>query len=303
LSALLEITPETGERYEVSIGNTATIGRSAGSDIVFSGCNLVSRQHAILRCHNGCDYQIIDLGSRNGTYVDGHQVVMPAVLRDDAVITVGGNEIRFRAVTTPRFLEADDVTISAAGTISPGRTLQVAILVCDIRGFSSRSEKLPPHALAKVLGNWFRQAGNHVQQSGGTVDKFIGDAMLAYWVADHDGAREASRQALQVGEDLLATASSLQWPESGDPFEIVVALHHGPVSSGNIGLVAQRDATIIGDAVNTAFRLEDIMKKLGMKLILSDAFARHLDDMSRFEDLGERDLKGKACHVRLFGRR
>lgn len=298
MSAILEIKPQTGDPYEVPIGNTATLGRTAINDVSFPACPLASRQHAILRCHNGRDYQIMDLGSLNGTYVDGNRVVFPVALHDRARILIGTNEIIFRTVAAPRHLSFDDVTIASGMNYGPDR--EVAILVCDIRGFSGFSEELPAAALAKVLGNWFRESGNLVQGSGGVIDKFIGDALLAYWT-DPPGETAACNRALGVADHILAAATQLSWPDSDQPFKIGIALHHGIVSHGNIGLVAQRDATIIGDAVNTAFRLEGLMKALDLQIVLSETFHLRIDAKERFEDLGEQKLKGKSRSVRVFG--
>jgi adenylate cyclase len=86
-------------------------------------------------------------------------------------------------------------------------------------------------------------------------------------------------------------------------FEIAVALHHGIVTCGNIGLIAQRDATIIGDTVNTVFRIEGVMKQLGQKITASHDFIQSLPTppTATLADLGEHHLKGKNQAVRLFG--
>lgn len=298
MPAILEIKPQTGDPYEIPIGNTATIGRSAINDVSFPSCPLASRQHAILRCHNGRDYQIMDLGSMNGTYVDGSRVVFPVTLRDHARMIIGTNEIIFHTVAAPRYLPMDDATIASGTNDGPDR--EVAILVCDICGFTGFSEKLPAAALSKLLGSWFRKSGNLVQGSGGVIDKFIGDAMLAYWT-DSPGETSACNRALGAADELLAAASNFTWPDSDQPFKVGIALHHGTVSYGNIGLVAQRDATIIGDAVNTAFRLEGIIKGLDLQIVLSETFHTQIDAKKRFKDLGEKELKGKSRPVRIFG--
>lgn len=234
----------------------------------------------------------------NGTYVDGNRVVFPVALRNHAQLIIGTNEIIFHTLPTPRHLPLDDATIASGTNYGPDR--EVGILVCDIRGFSGFSEKLSAAALAKVLGNWFRESGNLVQGSGGVIDKFIGDAMLAYWT-DPPGETSACSCALGVADQLLAAASKLTWPDSDQPFNVGIALHYGTVSHGNIGLVAQRDATIIGDAVNTAFRLEGIMKALDLQIVLSETFHSRIDAKERYKNLGEKELKGKSRPVRIFG--
>lgn len=300
MAAILEILPESGEPREIRIGNTATIGRTVANDVWLQDSPLVSRQHAILRCHNGHEYQLMDLGSRNGTFVEGNRVILPVNLHENARIQIGDNEIVFRTVPTSGLPAPDEVTLVAIPKERAGLDREVAILVCDIRGFSGFSEKLSPAVLVRVLGNWFRETGHLVQQSGGVIDKFIGDAVLAYWTEPLGGS-DACNRALEVADLLLETAAGMTWPESEDRFHIGIALHHGVVSQGMVGIVAQRDATIIGDAVNIAFRLEGIMKTLGTPVVLSAAFHQRISATHRFEDHGEMLLKGKALPVRVYG--
>ncbi|MGC1481844.1 MAG: adenylate/guanylate cyclase domain-containing protein [Chthoniobacterales bacterium] len=301
MRAKLKIQPADRDSFEVDIANTATIGRSRDNTIALDFSPHVSRQHAIIRCHNAFEYQIMDLGSRNGTYVDGRRVITPVTLRHGSVIRITTNELHFQQMESAGDNPAADLTIAGTDTGLEEAT-DVAIMVCDIRGFSTMSELMPEENLAKLLGDWFRNAGNLVQDSGGTIDKFIGDAILAYWHKSSTPGTE-SQAALRIGRTLLERATSRRWPGvDAPPFRIAVALHHGTVTCGNIGLVAQRDATIIGDAVNTAFRIESTMKLLGQRLVMSGDFLDSVGDTEQtYSDLGEHHLKGKNQPVRLFG--
>ena len=298
MAAKLRVSPSAHPAFETTIGNTAAIGRARDSAVCLHFCPQVSRQHAVIRCHNGYQYQIVDLGSRNGTFVNDRRVVLPVTLEDGARIRIADNEIVFEEIPDENEMEHLDVTMATTSCLADVRA--VSMLVCDIRGFSSMSEILPSGDLAQVLGHWFRDAGNLIQSSGGAVDKFIGDAILAYWHATDQGPGEC-QIALDTGKQLLEMARLMRWPDSAKPFRIAVALHFGRVTCGNVGLVAQRDATIIGDAVNTVFRLESIMKEMGEQLVLSNDFAECLPDMSALRDLGERVLKGKKNAVKIFG--
>src|ERR1700760_1782459 len=95
MGAKLSIQPAQADTFDVSIGNTATIGRTRENSVCLSFSPLVSRQHAIIRCHNGWQYQLIDLGSRNGTYVNEQRVVMPVTLTDGAKIRIADNVMTF----------------------------------------------------------------------------------------------------------------------------------------------------------------------------------------------------------------
>src|SRR5205823_2962860 len=144
------------------------------------------------------------------------------------------------------------------------------------------AEKMFADDLAQLLGQWFREVGNRINKTGGTIDKFIGDAVLAYWRC---GGKETDVQrAFKTAQELLALAAAQQWP--GAPLKIAVALHYGKVTCSNIGTDAQRDATIIGDTVNTVFRLESLMKELNQQLVLSEEFLDGLEDREGFVDLG-----------------
>jgi len=302
MRAILKVVPTDGASFDVEIGNTATIGRGPDNTVSLHMSPHVSRQHAIVRCHNAWQYQIMDLGSRNGTFVNGRRVITPVVLEHGSVIRISGNDLVFEQSESPGE-QPLDVTLAAGTDTSHDESAVVSIMVCDIRGFSTMSEILPEDILARTLGEWFRTAGNLVQDSGGTIDKFIGDAILAYWIAGNEPGAEATK-AFETGVELLNRATAHKWPgHPENPFRIAVALHHGTVTCGNIGLVAQRDATIIGDAVNTVFRMEGVMKQFNELLAASDELVTRLSDTQResFRDLGEHQLKGKNQLVRLFG--
>ena len=305
MPARVHVTPPNGANYSVEIGNTTTVGRTPDNSLCLSADPKVSRQHSLIRCFNGVQYQLMDLGSRNGTYVDGHRVVTPVTLENNASIRTSEHTLRFEMFEHGD-LDGDgivDVTIATTGAGATSSTQHVAILVCDIRGFSTFAETATPDSLARGLGTWFAEAGNIVNLSGGTIDKFIGDAILAYWPKPVQGTVEGVEcaAALAVGQKFLAATERRTWTGSDTPFRVGVALHFGPVTCGNIGLVAQRDATIIGDAVNTAFRLESVMKELGQDIVLSEDFANELRPRPALNDLGERQLKGKNQRVRVFG--
>ena len=162
------------------------------------------------------------------------------------------------------------------------------------------AEKLGEQKIAHLLGNWFRDTGNIVHSAGGIIDKYIGDALLAYWPArDQEGTESAI--CLDSSLAILQLAANRTWGEPDQPFRVGIALHFGRVTSSNIGQVAVRDATIIGDAVNTAFRLEGVMKLLNQNLVMSQDFATVLPEGRNLTDFGEFQLKGKSQLVRVYG--
>ena len=302
MGAKLTVQPAQADAFDVSIGNTATIGRTRENTVCLSFSPLVSRQHAVIRCHNGWQYQLIDLGSRNGTYVNEQRVVMPVSLTNGARIRIADNLILFSEHQDDSTGEHNAMTLVA--TMSSGHYIvesrPVALLVCDIRGFSTMSETLPSADVAQMLGAWFRETGNLVVQSGGTIDKFIGDAMLAYWSGTGRSAADCGT-AFTAAKMMMSLADVRKW-QNDTPFRIAVALHFGEVICSNVGVTAERDATIIGDAVNTVFRLETISKELNQRLVMSGDFAEQMPELIRkLTDFGDRTLKGKSQLVRVYG--
>ncbi len=298
MAAKLQIISPEAEPLELAVGNTATIGRTRENTVCLAGNPLISRQHALIR-RSGAQYQLIDLGSRNGTFVNGARVIMPVTLVDGAEIVIGESKLLFLEIEDDLLGDASKATMVSVVDQTGSAERAVALLICDIRGFTSMSERVAGEELAQFIGSWFRESGNAVHERGGAVDKFIGDAMLAYWGSAQNGSRDCG-SAFAAARRLLALASARTWP-GGRPFEVTIVLHYGVVTCSNVGIAAARDATIIGDAVNTVFRLEGVAKDLEQRILLSDEFTVHLPSGMGLEDFGPRELKGKSQSVRVWG--
>jgi adenylate cyclase len=158
-----------------------------------------------------------------------------------------------------------------------GEVFQVTVLFADIRNFTTISEKLGAHQVVEMLNGYLSQACDCILVRGGTVDKFIGDAVMAVFGApvrhpDH------ARRALQTALALAETAREFQtWMQQrfGDlelpEFAIGIGLHTGEAVVGNIGSTRRLEYTAIGDTVNTASRLESLTKELGWEIVASES--------------------------------
>jgi adenylate cyclase len=298
MSAKFKVFQGDSAPAEKVISNTATIGRTPDNTIVLPGSH-VSRQHAIVRCYNAFQYQIMDLGSRNGTFVNDRRVITPVVLDPGSRVRIAEYELFFEPLPDEETTDLSDATLAAASYDTTHSILSAAMLVCDIRGFSTMSERLGERELARIVGNWFRDIGNTVQSSSGVIDKYIGDAVLAYWPTCDKRGTECTT-CLSTALTIRELATRRQWP-AGEAFRIVLALHFGRVTSSNVGQMAVRDATILGDAVNTVFRLEGIAKELSQELICSQDFVTILPPGPEFVSFGEFQLKGKSQLVGVYG--
>ena len=158
----------------------------------------------------------MDLGSRNGTFVNDQRVVMPVTLEPGARVRIANYELVFDQSPDDEPSGNVDATLAAGSMEGHQAVLSVAILVCDIRGFSSMAEKLGKRELAQIIGNWFRDIGNAVQSAGGIIDKYIGDALLAYWPAETN--REPMRSLPGRGADHSPTCRQSSLAGNRDPF-------------------------------------------------------------------------------------
>jgi adenylate cyclase len=147
----------------------------------------------------------------------------------------------------------------------------VAILFCDIRGFTSISEGKLPYDVVFLLNRYFRATGHAIEAAGGRLDKFIGDGVMAIFGLNVD-AQRACRQALDAARRMALALEDLNEALSGDldqPLRIGIGLHAGPSIVGEMGYERATQLTAIGDTVNTASRLESLTKDFGAQLVVS----------------------------------
>jgi len=181
----------------------------------------------------------------------------------------------------------------------------VVVLVCDIRNYTSMSESLSGEDFTQFISEWFRQASEVIENHEGTIDKFIGDAVMAYWVVRNRGEPAGIiNEALRATSDLidLATAFSrrLGVKFEGHEFRIGVALNMGQAVFGNIGTSEIQSFTIVGDSVNVTFRLESLTKEKGRSVIVSATIAENAGPQFAFESLGQVEVKGRREPVSIL---
>jgi class 3 adenylate cyclase len=181
-----------------------------------------------------------------------------------------------------------------------GNQQDVVILFSDIRGYTSISECFAPDALVAFLNEYLAHMTRCVEYFAGMVDKFIGDAVMAVFslpTPRADDAERAVMAALMMRDEL--ERFNRKMPEGTPRLATGVGLHAGPVVAGLIGSPQRRSYTIIGDAVNTASRLEGLTKQLGGSILISDEIIRRLSQPERFllRPLGRYRLKGKELPV------
>ncbi len=166
-----------------------------------------------------------------------------------------------------------------------GREQEIAILFADIRAFTELAEEKLPYDVVFVLNRYFAAMGRAVEQSGGHLDKFIGDGVMALFGID-GGAESGCRKALAAARAMAGNLSELNASlarELPEPLRIGIGIHAGPAIIGEMGYGRANSLTAVGDAVNTASRLEALTKEFSVQLIVSEAVARQAGlDLSEF---------------------
>ncbi len=185
----------------------------------------------------------------------------------------------------------------------------VVILMCDIRSFTSISEINQPENVVNFLNNYFTCMVNVVKKYGGTVDKFIGDAIMVLFgapISYNDNAKRAVQAAIEMYSQLDSIPhNQLKLPE-GVSLDIGIGIHSGDVIVGQIGSADKTSYTVIGDTVNLASRLEGLTKLYGAKVIISQAVRDELADAENTEEninlllLDSVKVKGKKEAVFIY---
>jgi adenylate cyclase len=183
-----------------------------------------------------------------------------------------------------------------------GQRREMTVLFSDIRGFTTVSESGAPEDIVALLNVYFTRMVAVVFKHQGTLDKFVGDMVMALFGApldDPDHADHAVAAAMEMSEELQHLNE--QWLAEGrPPLDIGIGINTGPMIAGNIGSEAIMSYTVIGDAVNLGSRLESLNKNYGTRIIISDSTRMRLKGDYVFRPLGDVVVKGKTKAVPIF---
>ena len=258
------VSSNTGRLYSLSDGQSWAIGRGDGCAVMLDSRS-VSRLHALIQKRDTGDYALVDLGSRNGCFVNSKRVSVPVVLQDRDRLVFGDQELQFRnsSHSTVVAVEPEVNTRNAPTTLLHTHSL-TTIVVVDIRDFTPLARTVPESVLSQTIGTWFLRVGQIAQAEGSWAQKYIGDCMMAVWVHDNPANLTMDlRRALEsVSRINLATSEIHRTLPLPHPLRIGAGINTGPA------IVGGSDYTALGDTVNAAFRLEAATKQIGLGVAL-----------------------------------
>ena len=205
----------------------------------------------------------------------------------------------------PRSLVTRLIKNDADSIVDSGER-ELTVMFTDIAGFTAMAEQMPAADVAAFLNGHFALLGACVEAEGGTVDKFIGDALMAFWGAPDpldDTASPATRTALAITSAIDADNAARR-TRGLPPIRMRIGIHTGSVVVGNVGWPGRINYTIVGDAVNTCQRLESMGKEMdrgdAVTVLISGATADRLAGFFALDDAGSVQVKGRSEAVRVF---
>jgi adenylate cyclase len=228
---------------------------------------------------------LVAIGIRNSRYAE--QVRREALVRS--------NFERYFAPNIAAEIAQQDTVVPLGGERRP-----ITILFSDIRGFTAMAESMGPDAIAQLLTEYFSEMVEIIFEHGGTLDKFVGDAIMALWgapIAHADDTDRALRAA--VAMQLGVARLNQRWALAGRPeIGVGIGINYGEVFAGNIGSHRRLEYTVIGDAVNVANRL---CSEAGPgEILVSEALCQVVKDHADYEYLPAMALRGRTRSVQVF---
>ena len=195
----------------------------------------------------------------------------------------------------------DEMVKDAASYNMKAATKEMTVMFCDMRGFSQMSEAMEPTQLQALLNTVFSRLTDQIRSNRGTVDKYMGDCVMAFWGAPVDTPDHASlavKTAFEMANairKLNEEHRSMGLPEIG----VGIGLNTGTMCVGDMGSDTRRSYTVIGDAVNLGSRLEDLSKTYGVDIVVSASTRQFVNDFA-WQELDKVRVKGKDNAVAIF---
>ena len=257
-----------------------TVGRSRRNEIL-ADHEMISRKHAMIQ-RSGADFLLVDLGSRNGSFVNDTRVAVPVLLKHKDEVRFGGQKFLF---LNPEPASGEDKALADATVGSDSTRVlisfrEITVLVVDLLDFTGLSQQIDEDRLAQTIGSWMRRGGEILQAEHSWAQKYIGDAIMGVWVhRRQQSPLDAIYHALVALSKLTEATAGLQ-----DKFHLPRAIRIGAglntdtASVGNLGSGDIADFTALGDGVNRAFRLETASKHIRYDLVAGETTFAHIQE-------------------------
>ncbi len=274
-AALLQSWLRLSDGRQHGLTGTCSIGRAPESTLPITSKE-VSRKHAIIQAQGESEFWLVDLGSANGTYLNGRRLSQSVRLRNGDIIRIADMEIEFATEILSAMHPGSKTAM--ASTMMSIKQAECWLMVADIEGSTKLAQKLPPEEYPRVTGNWFKQCRLIIEHCGGHMSKYLGDGFFCYWDGG-EGSAIRVRQAI----------SELSEAQKGTPpFRVV--LHYGSAVLGSVPTM--KELNLHGPEVNFVFRIEKVAGALGHHMLLSEKAVRAMQAENEVIVAGESLVDG-----------
>ncbi len=296
----------------IAVDGVLIVGRGEGADLIIDDREM-SRRHAAFRTNGGA-LEVEDLGSLNGTWVDGTRIEAPMTLASGNIVKLG--QTRLEVVDPERVTAFEQVDTEPAEAVRPSEARvagvsqvlpahedelrPVTALFADIVGSTAIGERLRPEEVREVVGECVSRMSRIVEQFGGVIDAYMGDGIAAFFgfpAAREDDVERAARAALRIIETIGEYAQEVRSTWSLPDFNIRVGLNSGQVAVGLVG-AGDRRPVALGDTMNVAARLQSEAEP--GTILVGTRTAEELRDRFRLDGLGEVSVKGRDAPVEAW---
>lgn len=263
-----------------------TFGRSIENNFSIEQ-TWISRNHAMINHLTDNNFYLFDLGSSNGTFVNGNRVIFPVHLQSGDRVALGASELLFH--WPAQFTDTDP------GTDAANRKL-ITIMVADLRNIHALGKQIAEPKLCKVISNWFRTLSKMINNYGGYVDRYFSEMVVGIWVhSDHGISKKQMLMMFQLISDINQMTQYLTKKASlHKQLEINVSLHtcYGNVSKQGGKIKYQA----LGDGTDQAFQISNFAHNHEVDLAIGEMTYNYLAD---FDDLQERFIANDIPSIGL----
>ncbi|MCB1277565.1 adenylate/guanylate cyclase domain-containing protein [Prosthecobacter sp.] len=271
-----------GERHDLN--GTCSVGRAPDNAVALPD-NEVSRRHAVIQAQGEREFWLVDLGSANGTCVNGRRISQSVRLHNGDIIRIANNELEFCTEILSAMHPAGKQAM--ASTMIQIRQAQCWLMVADIIGSTKLAQTLSPSQYPRMTGTWFKNCRQVIDECGGHMSKYLGDGFFCYWDDTEDGAIQV-RQAVAK----LYEAQS----KANPPFRLV--LHFGAAALGTVPTM--NELNLHGPEVNFVFRVEKVASMLKQTVLFTEAAVNKMQAENEVRLAGECGVEGFSAKYKFF---
>ena len=247
-----------GERHELN--GTCSIGRAPDNSIPVADSE-VSRRHAIIQAQGEHEFWLVDLGSANGTYVNGRRISQSVRLHNGDVIRVASNELEFSSEILSAMHPVGQQAMDS--TMIHIRQAECWLMVADIIGSTQLSQTLPGAQFPRMTGSWFKNCRQIIDECGGHMSKYLGDGFFCYWDDTEDSAIQVRQAVSRLHEAQLAANPAFRF-----------VLHFGPAMLGTVPTM--NELNLHGPEVNFVFRVEKVAATQKQNVLFTEAAVKRM---------------------------